>query len=194
MKLPIFGALAYLVLTLSPFRAAAHQPEPAYPAGDFMLQTAQGDSLQLSSLRGRVVLLNFWTTWCKPCLEEMPDLSKLHEKYSPNGLTVVGLAADGDMKAKIDELVERLDVTYPVVYGSYEVTKSLVRDIDEHLSPTMRNRLDLIRESSPAIRPTGGLVFPTSLLIDREGNIAKAYVGTVPIGWMRRKAKSLLRK
>ena len=49
MKLPIFGALAYLVLTLSPFRAAAHQPEPAYPAGDFMLQTAQGDSLQLSS-------------------------------------------------------------------------------------------------------------------------------------------------
>ena len=124
--------------------------------GDFSLTTTEGTELQLSSLRGQVVLLNFWATWCAPCLKEMPDLNTLYQELSPLGFTVVGLAIDGEDKETIDRFVERLEVSYPVVYGAVADAQSV---LNSNAVPIM----------------------PTTLVIDREGYLDRRIVGVVPL-------------
>ena len=138
-------------------------------AGDFNLPTTQGDSLQLSSLQGQIVLLNLWATWCAPCLKEMPDLNTLYEALKDDGFTIVGLAVDGDDTATIDRFVDRLGVTYPIVYGSVEDSQKLLSG------------------SGNAIA-----ILPTTLILDREGYILERIVGTVPIDETKLKLKALL--
>ena len=65
------------------------RPEYAIQAPDFTLRTVQGDLFNLSDYKGKVVLLNFWGTWCGPCRREIPDFNKLHDKYQKDGLEIV---------------------------------------------------------------------------------------------------------
>jgi len=157
-----------VLVTFLTFAAQASAQDRSL-AGDFALQTIEGDELQLSSLRGRVVLLNLWATWCVPCLKEMPDLNEMHQELSPEGLTVVGLTIDGEDKPVIDRFVQRLGVTYPVVYGSVEAAQSVL--------------------GTNAVP-----ILPTTLLIDREGYIIERIVGTVPIEETTHTLQDLLRK
>ncbi len=162
---------AATILALSCFIAPvlAQERDVVRYAGDFTLLTAAGDSLQLSSLRGTVVLLNLWATWCKPCLEEMPDLDELHQELEPQGFTVIGLAVDGERKAAIDRFVERLEVTYPIVYGSTEVAQAVLGG----------NAMPIL---------------PTTLVLDQKGRITDRIVGTVPIRQTKRNIQALLRQ
>ena len=166
MRVCTLSLLMSLVLCTS--QAVAQESEPRRLAADFTLPTMQGDSLRLSSMRGRVVLLNLWATWCKPCLEEMPDLNALHEKLNPSGFSVVGLAVDGDNKATVDRFVERLKITYPVVYGSVADAQRLSGG---HATP----------------------ILPTTLIIDQEGHVVERIVGTVPVPETTRSLRTLLR-
>ena len=168
MKLRAIALLLVLASVSMTNPAAGQDAEPLPLAGDFTLLTTRGDSLQLSSLRGRVVLLNLWATWCKPCLQEMPDLNTLHETLSPDGLTVVGLALDGDDQVTINRFVARLGVTYPVVYGSNEAAQAVLGG----------NAMPIL---------------PTSLVINKDGHIAERIVGTVPIDETTQSIKALLR-
>ncbi len=143
-------------------REAAGTPRRALAAGArapaLELPTVAGDGLALDSLRGDVVLLNIWATWCGPCRQEMPALERVYRKYRGRGLRVVSVAVDdhpgerqpdGRVVGAVSRFMERYGLTFPV-----------------------------------ALDPTGGTeasfeteYLPTTVLIDRDGVIRSKEVG-----------------
>ena len=86
------------------------------PAPPYVAATLAGDSLSLESLRGRVVLLNFWATWCAPCRHETPFLQQLYESRRSDGLVIVGASLDtGDARDQVEAFVAEYGVTYPIL-------------------------------------------------------------------------------
>jgi thiol-disulfide isomerase/thioredoxin len=69
---------------------------PGHPAPDFEARTLDGTEFKLSSLKGKVVFIDFWATWCAPCVAGIPELAKVHEKYGEEGLVVVSISVDSD--------------------------------------------------------------------------------------------------
>jgi len=97
-------------------QATSTEPTVGSFAPDFTLQTLDGGSINLSGLRGQNVLINYWVTWCEPCLEEMPALEKIHQEYQGKNLVILsvnGIAQD-DLQ-KVQDTVSGLGLTYPVV-------------------------------------------------------------------------------
>lgn len=96
-------------------------PAAALEAGTKMpevsLQTLSGKGVEPAALTGKVVVVDFWATWCSPCRESMPELEKLYKKYSAQGLTVVGVSVDKDASA-IKPFIEKLQVTFPIVHDA----------------------------------------------------------------------------
>jgi len=121
---------------------------PAYSA-----VTLDGDTVDLAQLRGRVVLLNVWATWCTPCVREMPALQRLYERHEADGLSVVAVSVDGSTPglgaANVSEFVNDLDVTFTILL-----------DPSGSIEETFRVR---------------GL--PTTFVIDREGRIREKVLG-----------------
>jgi peroxiredoxin len=101
---------------------ASAVPAPEAPVGqrrpDFRLADAAGDPVTAADFDGRVVLLNFWATWCAPCVEEMPMLSRLQRDYSGQGLQVVGIAVDDPVRARA--FADDLGLDYPLLFGTGE--------------------------------------------------------------------------
>jgi len=127
----------------APLRAGA--PAPAYAAVDLA-----GDSLRLVDLRGEVVVLNLWATWCHPCREEMPALQALHERYSGEGLQVVGVSIDGRSSAGlIPGFLEEVGVTFRIL-----------RDPEERV-----------------VRAFTTMGVPETFLIGRDGTLLHRWVG-----------------
>ncbi|MBD3225331.1 MAG: redoxin domain-containing protein [Caldithrix sp.] len=92
-------------------------------AENFALQSIDGEVIRLSDYRGKYVIVNFWATWCGPCYKEMPELEKIHKKYSGGDVQVIGIA----LVSKPDEIpgvVKRTGVTYPILKGH----KTLIKD------------------------------------------------------------------
>ena len=88
---------------------------PATAAPDFTLHAMGGGAnLRLKEQRGRVVMVNFWATWCGPCREEMPQLNRLYEKYRASGFVLLGVNVDDD-SSKAAEVAKKLGVTFPVL-------------------------------------------------------------------------------
>ena len=129
-------------------------PLPAAPAPRFRVTALDGTKLDLDVLRRRgPVLIDFWATWCKPCISAIPEIEALHHRYAPRGLTVVGISVDGPRNyAKVRPFVARLGITYPVV-----------------LDPDGRLQADY------QIR-----AMPTSVLIDTAGAVARVMQGYRP--------------
>ena len=192
MKLFTQGALVCAVVLCGVAQVQGQSAAPLFPVQDFTLQTPQGDSLKLSSLRGRVVVLNIWSTTCQPCLEEIPDLNSLHGFLSPDGLTVVGLATDGDEdKAAVNRLVEQLDIIYPVVYGSTEVAQSILAVSGDSIPPS--RFYDNIFNGTRLIVELDRMVpLPTTLVIDQDGHITERIVGIMPKDEMSRMLQAML--
>jgi thiol-disulfide isomerase/thioredoxin len=88
-------------------------------AGGFSFKDLQGQTQRLSDYRGKWVLVNFWATWCPPCLEEIPDLVDLHEAHRRTDLVVIGVALDSTEKS-VREFVSRFAISYPVAVGDYD--------------------------------------------------------------------------
>jgi thiol-disulfide isomerase/thioredoxin len=117
-KYRISSLFAVVITLLSVAGAAARGDAPGrVPAPDFTLKSASGENLKLSELRGQVVLVNFWASWCGPCRQEMPLLDQLHRKYGPLGFTVLGVNVDGDPR-QATAFLEKVPVTFPVVFDS----------------------------------------------------------------------------
>ena len=138
------GALAPLSLLAGSARAAA----ATGPAPDFTLRSAGGPNLRLAEQRGSVVMVNFWATWCGPCLVEMPHLAKLHEKYKSAGFLLWGVSVDEDPKAAV-ALAGRLGVKFPLLF---DTEKAVARQY----------ALDSM---------------PTTVLIDRDGRERRRFRG-----------------
>ena len=120
---------------------------------DFSLNTVDGKVVKLSDLRGKVVLLNFWATWCPPCKAELPDLDALYREYGPEyDFVVVGVDVEED-QATVRDFVQQNRLSYP-----------LLLDGDGQVS-----------NDTYSIRS-----LPTSMLIDRQGIIRDQWIGQIP--------------
>jgi len=91
------------------------------PAPDFTLETLDGKSVSLSSLRGKAVVVNFWATWCGPCKIETPWLVEMQNQYGAQGLQIVGVAMDDSGKDEIARFAKNMGMNYPVVLGKEAV-------------------------------------------------------------------------
>jgi thiol-disulfide isomerase/thioredoxin len=149
----VFFAVAFgaAVLALSSRRAEPVRLGAGGNASldELRLERVSGGTWSLRQERGNVVLLNFWATWCPPCRKETPDLVKLHQRYSGQGFTVVGVSLDENARQAVPPFVERYAVPYPML---------------------------LAGESRLAASVEG---LPTSLLIGRDGRVVETYVGAV---------------
>lgn len=127
-------------------------------AADFTLPTTDGKQVKLSDYRGKVVIVDFWATWCAPCRKSIPDLIALKKEFGPKGFEIIGISVDTDSKADVAPFVKKNGINYPVVFGNMQVYQQY-----------------------------GGIRFvPTSFVIDKEGKIVKRYEGLVPIDTFRK--------
>ncbi|HEV8145583.1 MAG TPA: TlpA disulfide reductase family protein [Bryobacteraceae bacterium] len=113
-------------------------------AADFTLHDLGGKEWKLSALRGKVVLVNFWATWCPPCRKEMPDLATLHSEFGPRGLVI--LAISDEELAKVEPFIKQYSYSFPILldpgrtvhtlFGVDGIPKSFVYDRDGKLVGT----------------------------------------------------------
>lgn len=123
-----------------------------FPAPDFELPAPDGTKRSLASWRGHYVLLNFWATWCPPCLEEMPSMQSLHSKYADQKFTVVALSSDKGGAAEVQPFVDKLGVTFPIlldvdgkiagVYGARDLPLSFLIDPDGNVIAAAKGARD----------------------------------------------------
>lgn len=118
-------------------------------APDFALADVDGNLVRSSSFNGQVVLVNFWATWCPPCLAEIPNLQALHGAYQAKGFQVIGIAIDSGGAKSVKAFVRKMGMSYPVLMGNDKVA-----------------------------RDYGGIVgVPTTFLVDRSGAIVRKFLG-----------------
>ncbi|MET0389836.1 MAG: TlpA disulfide reductase family protein [Polyangiales bacterium] len=84
---------------------------------EIALTDLSGKKVDLASLAGKVVIVDFWATWCAPCREELPELEKFHKKYGPKGLAIVGVSVDKEASG-IKGFLEKLKISFPVVHDA----------------------------------------------------------------------------
>ncbi len=116
-------------------------------APDFTAKTLNGDEITLSKLRGKVVVLNFWATWCPPCRSEMPLFQRVYKKYSDRGFEIIGVSTDAS-EGQVRKFVKEFGLTFPIIMDKQNLTAKF---------------------------NVSGL--PTSFLIDRDGRIIKVRLG-----------------
>ena len=109
-------ALLALALTATSLRAA--------PAPAFNLQDLSGNPVKLSDYTGKVVILDFWATWCPPCRAEIPNFVELQKEYGKQGLVVIGVSLDEGGVAGVADFAKSQNVNYPIVMGNQDVANS----------------------------------------------------------------------
>ena len=138
-------------------------PTPILNPPWFVRSDLENHRVNLAELRGHVVLLNFWATWCAPCQIEMPRFSAWQSKYRTEGLEIIGVSMDDDL-ALVESLLRKGKVNYPIVMG------------DEKLG----------------LLYGGVLGLPVTYLIDREGVVRARFKGESNLDTMERAIQSLL--
>jgi len=140
-----FIVVLVAVLALQTGCSKNKQPEAA---GDFTLQDMSGKSVKLSDYKGKVVLLEFWATWCPPCRATVPGLEKLHNNYKDKGLVVLAVSMDEGGWDEVKSFIADHRITYAVLKGTDDVAAQYqVRSI------------------------------PLILILNKEGKVSKRYLG-----------------
>jgi peroxiredoxin len=118
-------------------------------APNFSLKTADGKTIELAKLQGKVVVVNFWATWCGPCKREIPGFLEVYDRLRTKGLEIVGISLDREGWTVVKPYVDRAKITYPVVVDNGKLAEAY-----------------------------GGIdAIPTTFIVDRKGNIVKKHVG-----------------
>jgi cytochrome c biogenesis protein CcmG/thiol:disulfide interchange protein DsbE len=144
---------------------------PAHPAvtlinrkaPEFARRDLKGRTIDLARMRGKVVLLNFWATWCAPCQTEIPAFSKWQQEYGAQGLQVIGISMDDDA-APVRKLVTRLKPDYPIAMGDAKLGELY----------------------------GGVLGLPMTYLIDRKGVVRAQFQGTADLQAVERRLAAML--
>jgi len=164
-RVRVFGGL-FLAIAVGGSVVASGVQAASRPFGSLALENLDGRDVSLADLRGKVVVLNFWATWCKPCLVEMPMLAKLAERYHARGLRVVAASVDeAESRPAIEQLADRLPAGMQVWVGA------TLADMQ---------RLEV------------GEVVPVTVIIDRQGLAAQVHHGTIEDGDLDTLLDSLL--
>ena len=149
-RIVVAFALATMYLVLPARVPADNSASLRKVAPEFVLHDANGAPVRLSAYKGKVVLLNFWATWCHGCQEEIPWFVQFESKYKQNGLAVIGVSMDDDGWKSVKPFLEEKKLNYTVVIGN-----------------------------EPLGKLYGVRAMPMTLLIDREGKIAASYSGVI---------------
>ncbi len=131
---------------------------------DLKFKDIHGKPFALSDYKGKVVLLDFWATWCPPCRKEIPGFMNLYERYRSRGLIVIGVSMD-DSKSDVKRFTKRLKVNYPILLGAGR----------DDLGPVF-----------------GELPLPTAFVIGRDGRICGRHDGDTPKEQFEREIEALL--
>jgi len=140
---------------------------------DVTFKDLQGKDVPLASLKGKVVVVNFWATWCEPCRVEIPWMIGFQQKYADKGFTMLGVAMDDEGKSVVEPFVQttqfdlggqKATINYPIVLGNDDL----------------------------AAKFGGMLGLPTTLVISRDGKIAKRYIGLANDADLEKQIKDLL--
>ncbi|MCC6414420.1 MAG: TlpA family protein disulfide reductase [Opitutaceae bacterium] len=135
------------------------------PAPDWTLPDLDGRPVNSAQFAGKVVVVDFWATWCPPCREEIPGYIALQEKYGKDGLVIIGVSLDRGGPAKVRDFAKKFGINYPLVMGDSE-----------------------------AIAGFGDIsAIPTTFLIDREGNIRDRKVGALATAEYEKRILALLK-
>ena len=111
---------ATLMFTFSPANVLRQEVK----APQFELKDINGRIVRLSNYRGKVVLINFWATWCPPCRVEMPDLIRLQREHGKEGLQIIGITYPPERKARVQRFARSLKVNYPIILGTHQLKAS----------------------------------------------------------------------
>lgn len=155
----VFAAILIALSAPAVLGQAAVAPELA-------LRDLNGRTVRLSAYRGKVVVINFWATWCPPCRAEMPDLIRLQREYASHGLQIIGITFPPENKTRVQRFARSLKVNYPIVLGTRQI-----RD----------------RFSSEE-------VLPLTVVIDRDGKVNDIISGILLPEEFDEKIKPLLMK
>jgi thiol-disulfide isomerase/thioredoxin len=162
----IFAVMGLLFATLGAFwghwKTTPRTPE-AGAAGALYSHSffdAAGQPHDMGQWRNKILVVNFWATWCAPCVEEMPELSELHMEVAPAGTHVLGIGIDS--AENIARFAAQLEIKYPLYVGGVAASE-LARALGNH---------------------SGGL--PYTVLIDRQGTVQKTYLGRLKMADLRR--------
>lgn len=170
------GLLVSVIACLMPVLRAAPSAEPATAVHDsgalpvvgptpaWSLTDLDGKPIGMETLKGKVVVVDFWATWCGPCVQEIPSYVELQKKYADRGLVVVGLSLDQKGEAAVRPFAKRMKINYPLALATPEVI-------------TAFGEIDAI---------------PTTFLIDREGKIRHRKTGAMPAADYEKLVLSLL--
>ena len=157
----VLGTLGFFLLFSQEIKFSLSQKEALNKvlgdinrAPDFTL-TAMNDSIYtLSKLEGKVVLINFWATWCGPCRMEIPEFNEMHKSYHERGLEILGISVS-DNKKQLKNFAKSFAVNYPLLYGG-------------------------AREMNKIMKDYGGVyAVPSSFLVGKNGNIVWSYPGAI---------------
>jgi cytochrome c biogenesis protein CcmG/thiol:disulfide interchange protein DsbE len=121
-------------------------------APEFDLADLNGKRVRLSDYAGKVVVLDFWATWCPPCRQEIPHFVRLQSKFRDQGLEIVGISLDEDGLQKVRDFADEYNVNYTMLLADAKVQESY----------------------------EGIIGIPTTFVIDRKGRVAKSFVGFTP--------------
>ncbi len=133
-------------------------------APDWRLTSLDGKAIKLSDFKGKVVVLNFWATWCPPCRREIPDFVALQKQYADKGLVIIGVSLDEGGAAVVKPFVKKIGINYPVVMGDQKT-----------------------------IAAYGGIqVVPTTFIIDKTGKVAAQHEGGADRATFESEIKPLL--
>jgi len=105
------------LLVFSPTRVLGQQTK----APPFELRDVNGRTVRLSDYKGKVVLINFWATWCPPCRAEMPDLVRLQREHRKQGLQIIGITYPPEQKDRVRRFARSLKVNYPIILGTRQL-------------------------------------------------------------------------
>lgn len=144
------------------FIFSQNNEEPDYiPAPDFTLSLfnsksvlSKDSSITLSSLKGNVVLLNFWATWCGPCIAEIPEFNDLYNKYKMEGFEILGVSVSDNYR-QLEKFTKKIDVQYKLLFGTTDNMSSVMQDYGNVYS------------------------VPISFLINRDGLVVRGYPGAI---------------
>ncbi len=141
----------------------ATNPATCRPAPDFSLPDLSGQTLALSRYRGKVVLLDFWATWCDPCKDEIPHFIDMQDRYGPHGLQVIGISMDDDETLARD-FYRQFKMNYPVAMGNADLAGQY-----------------------------GGILgLPITFIIDPEGRIVSRHIGATDASVFETEVRILL--